>query len=69
MKNENLYKKTIEIGIHNDLRKKQDIKTLLTEEKDKFKKLGSFKKNQFYSSFIQFCDFKWFLLSNLVNLN
>jgi len=38
MKLENIYKKAIEIGIRNDLRKKQDIKTLLTEEKDKYKK-------------------------------
>jgi len=37
MKLENLYKKAIEVGIHNDLRKNQDIKTLLTEEKDKYK--------------------------------
>ncbi len=38
MKLKNLYKNAIEIGIRNDLRKKQDIKTLLSEEKDKFNK-------------------------------
>lgn len=38
MKFEKLYKKAIEVGIHNDLRNNKDIKTLLTEEKDKFEK-------------------------------
>jgi len=47
MKLETLYKKAIEIGIHNDLRKKQDIKTLLAEEKDKYKKFKDDEKEYY----------------------
>jgi len=47
MKFENLYKKAIAIGIHNDLRKKQDIKTLLAEEKDKYKKFKDDEKEYY----------------------
>lgn len=47
MKLENLYKKAIEIGIHNDLRKKQDIKTQLAEEKDKYNKFKDDEKDYY----------------------
>ncbi|HEA64855.1 MAG TPA: NGG1p interacting factor NIF3 [Candidatus Aminicenantes bacterium] len=39
MKLEKLYKKAIDIGIENDLRGKAEIKTILKEEKEKYKKL------------------------------
>ena len=39
MKLEKLYKKAVEIGIGNDLRGKAEIKTILKEEKEKYKKL------------------------------
>jgi putative NIF3 family GTP cyclohydrolase 1 type 2 len=39
MKLEKLYKKAVEIGIENDLRGKAEIKTILKEEKEKYKKL------------------------------
>ena len=39
MKLEKLYKKAVEIGIENDLRGKTEIKTILKEEKEKYKKL------------------------------
>jgi putative NIF3 family GTP cyclohydrolase 1 type 2 len=39
MKLERLYKKAVEIGIKNDLRGRQEIKKILNEEIDKFKKL------------------------------
>ena len=39
MKLEKLYKKAVEIGIENDLREKAEIKTILKEEKEKYKKL------------------------------
>ncbi len=39
MKLEKLYKKAVEIGIENYLRGKADIKTILKEEKEKYKKL------------------------------
>jgi len=39
MKLEKLYKKAIEIGIKNDLRKKEEIKKVLKEEKEKYKNL------------------------------
>jgi putative NIF3 family GTP cyclohydrolase 1 type 2 len=39
MKLEKLYKKAIEIGIENDLRGKAEIKRILKEEKEKYKKL------------------------------
>jgi putative NIF3 family GTP cyclohydrolase 1 type 2 len=47
MKLEILYKKAIAIGIQNDLRKKQDIKTLLAEEKDKYKKFKDDEKEYY----------------------
>ncbi len=47
MKLESLYKKAIEIGMRNDLRKKQDIKTSLTEEKDRFKKFEDDEKEYY----------------------
>ncbi len=47
MKLDVLYKKAIAIGIHNDLRKKQDIKSLLVEEKDKYKKLKDDEKEYY----------------------
>jgi putative NIF3 family GTP cyclohydrolase 1 type 2 len=47
MKLKNLYKKAIEIGINNDLRKKQEIKTLLKEEKDKFNKFSDDEKEYY----------------------
>ncbi len=47
MKLENIYKKAIAIGIQNDLRKKQDIKTLLAEEKDKYKKFKDDEKEYY----------------------
>jgi len=39
MKLEKLYKKAVEIGIENDLRGKAEIKIILKEEKEKYKKL------------------------------
>jgi putative NIF3 family GTP cyclohydrolase 1 type 2 len=39
MKLEKLYKKAVEIGVENDLRGKAEIKTILKEEKEKYKKL------------------------------
>ena len=39
MKLEKLYKKAVEIGIENDLRRKAEIKRILKEEKEKHKKL------------------------------
>jgi len=39
MKLERLYKKVVEIGIKNDLRGEEEIKKILKEEEDKFKKL------------------------------
>lgn len=39
MKLEKLYKKAVEIGIENDLRGKAEIKTILKEEKEKYKNL------------------------------
>jgi len=39
MKFEKLYKKVVEIGIQNDLRKKEEIKKILKEEKEAYKKL------------------------------
>ncbi|HDZ26010.1 MAG TPA: NGG1p interacting factor NIF3 [Candidatus Aminicenantes bacterium] len=39
MKLEKLYKKAVETGIENDLRGKAEIKTILKEEKEKYKKL------------------------------
>jgi len=39
MKLENLYRKVVEIGIKNDLRGKEEIKKILKEENEKFKKL------------------------------
>ncbi|MCJ7580417.1 MAG: NGG1p interacting factor NIF3 [Candidatus Aminicenantes bacterium] len=47
MKLEYLYKKAIEVGIQNDLRKKQDIKTLLFEEKEKYKKFNDDEKEYY----------------------
>ena len=47
MKLETLYKKAIEIGINHDLRKNQDIKSLLKEEKEKYKKIKEEEK-EFY---------------------
>ncbi len=47
MKLDILYKKAIAIGIQNDLRKKQDIKTLLAEEKDKYKKFKDDEKEYY----------------------
>ena len=47
MKLEILYKKAIAIGIQNDLRKNQDIKTLLAEEKDKYKKFKDDEKEYY----------------------
>ncbi|NIO48327.1 MAG: NGG1p interacting factor NIF3 [Candidatus Aminicenantes bacterium] len=40
MKLEKLYRKAVEIGIENDLRGKSEIKTILKEEKEKYKKLN-----------------------------
>lgn len=39
MKLEELYKKVVQIGIQNDLRRKEEIKKTLKDEKDKYKKL------------------------------
>lgn len=47
MKLKILYKKAIAIGIHNDLRKNKDIKTLLAEEKDKYKELKDDEKEYY----------------------
>ena len=41
MKLEKLYKKAVEIGIENDLRGKAEIKAILKEEKEKYKKLNN----------------------------
>ena len=39
MKLEKLYKRAVEIGIKNDLRRKEEIKRIIKEEKEKYKKL------------------------------
>ena len=40
MKLEKLYKRAVEIGIKNDLRRKEEIKRIIKEEKEKYKKLN-----------------------------
>jgi putative NIF3 family GTP cyclohydrolase 1 type 2 len=47
MKIEKLYKRSVEIGIENDLRGKEEIKRILKAEKEKFKKLKDREKESY----------------------
>ncbi len=56
MKLEKLYKKVVEIGIQNDLRRKEEIPKILKEEKEAYKKLKGeetefFDKDRFFNPF------------------